>query len=169
MNIWFLLILIVTFAIVLGPIAMLRPSPEQKRKEQMRMYASKQGVRFGLRKLPALKTDMDQPLAIPVYYLPPAKNQEVPEWILMRTSYAHESNFYLEWDWQTAVRPSVATCDLLKCYLPQLPVSVPVISHGNLGVCVFWQEKEGVETLNLLIEMLSRLHQIENSPTDLLG
>ena len=167
MNIWFFIILIVTFAVVLGPISMLRPSPEQKRKEQLRLHASKQGARFGMRRLPTLKTDMDQAAAMPVYYLPPPpKTQDVPEWILMRTSYVHESNFYLEWDWQTDVRPSAATFDLLKTYLPQVPASVPAISRGNLGVCVVWHEKESVETLDVLIEMLTRLHQTEAPSAD---
>ena len=58
MSIWFFIILILAFAIVLGPISMLRPNPAQKRKEQLRLHASKQGVRFSIRRLPALKTDI---------------------------------------------------------------------------------------------------------------
>ncbi|WP_062061900.1 hypothetical protein [Cellvibrio sp. OA-2007] len=170
MNIWFFIILIVVIALVIGPISMLKPSPGQKRKEQLRTYASTRGVRFSMRKLPPLKTDMDQPATLPVYYLPPpSKIQEVPEWILMRTPYVHESNFYLAWDWQTDVRPSVATCDLLRVYLPQLPESVPAISCGNMGICIFWQEKEAVETLDRLIEMLRGLHQTEYQPADSQG
>jgi len=163
MSIWFFIMLIVACALVLGPISMLRPNPSQKRKEQLRLYASKKGLRFSMRRLPALKTDTDQPMATPVYYLPPqSKPPEIPEWILMRTRYAHEGNFYLEWDWQSTVRPTDITCSLLKTYLPQLPESVSAISHGGLGICVFWSEKEDVEMLDLLIEMLNKLHQIEN-------
>jgi hypothetical protein len=162
MNIWFFIILIVAFAIVIGPITMLRPSPGLRRKEQLRLYASKQGLRFSMRRLPALKTDMDQPTPMPVYYLPPtSKNREVPEWILMRTSYAHEGNFHSEWDWQTEVRPSNATCGLLKDYLPNLPASVLAISYSNLGFSVFWLENEDIQVLDLLIEMLNKLQQIE--------
>lgn len=167
MSIWFFIILIVACAMVLGPISMLRPNPAQQRKEQMRLHASKKGLRFSMRRLPALKTDMDQPTAMPVYYLPPQpKALETPEWILMRTKYAHEGNFYSEWDWQSAVRPIDSTCALLKTYLPQLPESVSAISHGGLGICVFWSEKEGMETLDLLIDMLKKLHQIENPQVD---
>lgn len=167
MNIWFFIILIVAFAIVIGPIAMLRPSPAQQRKERLRLYASKQGLRFSMRRLPVLKTDIDQPATMPVYYLPPPpKAPEVSEWILMRTSYTHEGNFYQEWDWQTDVRPSDATCSLLRTYLPQLPASVPAISSGNLGISVFWLEKEGVEILDLLIEMLTKLQQTDSVLTD---
>jgi hypothetical protein len=167
MSIWFFIILIVACAMVLGPISMLRPNPAQQRKEQLRLYASKKGLRFSMRRLPALKTDMDQPMAMPVYYLPPQpKTTEAPEWILMHTSYAHEGNFYSEWDWQSDAHPGDATCTLLKTYLPQLPASVSAISHGGLGICVFWTEKEGVETLDLLIEMLTKLHQTDCLPTD---
>lgn len=167
MSIWFFIMLIVAFALVLGPISMLRPNPAQKRKEQLRLYASKQGLRFSMRRLPALKTDTDQPMAIPIYYLPPqSKILDVPEWILMRTRYVHEGNFYLEWDWQSTVRPKDTTCTLLKAYLPQLPESVSAISFGGLGSCVFWSEKEGVEMLDLLIEMLNKVHQIESPQAD---
>lgn len=167
MSIWFFIILIVACAMVLGPISMLRPNPAQQRKEQLRLYASKKGLRFSMRRLPALKTDMDQPIAMPVYYFPPQpKATEILEWILMRTSYAHEGNFYSEWDWQGDARPGDATCTLLKTYLPQLPASVSAISHGGLGICVFWSEKEGIETLDLLIEMLTKLHQTDCLPTD---
>jgi hypothetical protein len=116
-----------------------------------------------MRRLPVLKTDMDQPATAPVYYLPPTPNaREVPEWILMRTKYVHDGNFYQEWDWQTDVRPSDATCSLLKAYLPQLPASVLAISCSNLGVSVFWMEKEDVEILDLLIEILTKLHKVDN-------
>lgn len=162
MSIWFFIMLIVACALVLGPISMLRPNPAQKRKEQLRLYASKKGLRFSMRRLPPLKTDMEQPTAKPIYYLPPeSKTAEVREWILMRTKYVHEGNFYSEWDWQSAVRPSDATCALLKTYLPQLPESVSAISNGGSGIAVFWSEKEGIEVLDLLIDMLSKLHQID--------
>lgn len=160
MSIWFFIVLILAVAMVLGPISMLRPNPAQRRKEQLRLHASKQGLRFSIRRLPALKTDMEQSTSMPVYYLPPPKTRDLPEWILMRTSYAHEGNFYQEWDWQTDSRPNEAVCDLLKTYLPQLPASVLAISRGALGTCVFWMEKEGMETLDMLIEMLIKLDQM---------
>lgn len=166
MNIWFFVALILVIAIILGPISMLRPSPGQKRKEALRLYASKEGVRFSMRRLPALKTDINQAASIPVYYLPPPKIQDIPEWILMRTHYQHEGNFYLEWDWQSDVRPNEAATNLLKTYLPQLPESVRAISHGSLGLCVFWQEKEDLEMLNLLIEMLKTLNQASTEQQD---
>lgn len=160
MNIWFFIMLILAVAVVIGPMSMLRPSPEQRRKEALRLLAREKGLRFSMRLLPALKTDTGKPMSMPIYYLPPHdKSSDTAEWLLMRTSYAHEGNFYQEWDWQTDARPADAICDLLNEYLPKLPLSVPAISHGNLGTCVFWSEKEGAETLALLADMLSKVHQ----------
>jgi hypothetical protein len=163
MNIWFFVIVLVALAMVIGPISMLRPSPAQRRREQLRLYAANQGLRMSMRRLPALKTDMDQAELTPVYYLPPSvKTLATVEWILRRTSYAHEGNFYQEWDWQGNQRPPETVMSLLKEYLPKLPLSASAITHENMGTCVFWSEKEGVETLDLLIEMLTRLHQAVN-------
>ena len=77
----------------------------------------------------------------------------------MRTIYVHVGNFHQEGDWQSNARPYAETCELLKTYLPQLPISVSAISRGALGTCVFWTEKEGVETLDVLIDMLNKLDQ----------
>lgn len=160
MNIWFFIILVVAMAMVIGPISMLRPSPAQQRKEKLRLHASKQGLRFSMRRLPKLNTDIEEPAAAPVYYLPSqSKNGVIPEWILMRTDYAHEGNFYQEWDWHGSVRPAEPVVAILKEYLPKLPASVSAISEGNLGICVFWSEKEGEETLDLLIGMLNALRE----------
>lgn len=167
MNIWFFIILILAIALVLGPISMLRPSPAQKRKEMLRLHATNHGVRFSMRRLPSLKTDLEQAATLPVYYLPPPpKMTATPEWILMRTTYVHEGNFHLEWDWQTDTRANEDTCNLLKNYLPTLPASVPAISAGALGICVFWQERESTEALDLLIQMLKRLHEAEFPHTE---
>lgn len=163
MNIWFFIIVIVAIALVVGPISMLRPNPTQKRKEGLRLHAASQGVRFSMRRLPELKTDTDQAALMPVYYLAPqAQSRAATVWLLMRTSYAHEGNFYQEWDWHGAQRPSEAVTDLLKKYLPKLPSSVFAITNESLGTCVFWSEKEGEETLDMLIEMLNNLHQTAN-------
>lgn len=161
MNLWFVVILIISIAVVLGPISMLRPSPAQKRKEALRLAASHQGVRFGMRRVPALKTDIDQPSVVPVYFLPPRLSmQAAPDWVLVRTRYEHEGNFYKEWDWQSDARPDCATLDLLLNYLPKLPDSIPAIIQGRSGTCIFWSEQEGLNVLQLLIELLLKLDQL---------
>ncbi len=163
MNLWFFVLLIVAVALVLGPISMLRPNPAQKRKEQLRLQASAQGIRFGMRRLPARKTDMEQPPVLPVYFLPPSPQMQLAEdWVLMRTDYEHESNFYHEWDWQGVVRPTDTVSNALKTLLPELPLSIPAIVQGKSGTCIFWRETEGEEVLMMLIQHLRRLSQLAN-------
>lgn len=169
MNLWFVVILIIAIAVVLGPISMLRPSPAQKRKEALRLNASHQGVRFSMRRVPALKTDLDQPPVVPVYFLPPSSSiQAAPDWMLVRTHYEHEGNFYKEWDWQNEVRPGREISELLLSYLPELPSSIPAIIQGRSGTCIFWSEQEGHEVLQLIIELLLKLDQLTllNSRSD---
>lgn len=158
MNIWFFVILILAIGLVLGPIAMLKPKPAQQRREALRLHAARQGIRFGIRKPPTLKTAMEPPTASAVYYLAPTPQiQVMPTWILVRTHYEHEGNFYRDWDWYDEQRPTENVGAVLRKYLPGLPESVTVISQGEAGTCVFWSEKEGTEVLDLQIEMLKEL------------
>lgn len=159
MDIWFFIILLLAIALVVGPISMLRPKPAQRRKEALRMQAARQGVRFGMRKLPKLKTATEEPVAMPIYYLAPgAKMQAMPTWILMRTAYEHEGNFFRDWDWHGEQRPPVEICDMLRTYLSGLPPSVAAITQGEAGTCVYWTEQEGPELLDALVKMLKDLH-----------
>lgn len=161
MNIWFFVILILTISLILGPIAMLKPKPAQKRKEALRQYAASKGLRFTLRKLPKLKTDIEEPGVSPVYYLAPtAQLQLLPTWILIRTQYEHEGNFYRAWDWLNEHRPSQTVSGKLRDYLSQLPDSINVITQGEAGTSVFWNEKEGNDIVDLLVQMLSELQSV---------
>ena len=162
MNIWFFVILLVAIALVIGPVSMLRPRPAQRRKEALRLHATKQGVRFGLRKQPKLKTDMEEPEPAPVYYLAPTSQILVkPGWILMRTSYEHDGNFYGAWDWHGEYRPNETIQELLRNHVPELPESVTLISQGEAGTCIFWAEKEDKDVLDRLITLLKMLQAAE--------
>jgi hypothetical protein len=164
MNIWFFVILVIAIALVLGPISMMRPHPAQKRRENLRLYARQQGLRFTLQRPPVLSTDVEKPIPMPVYYLPPLDKSRIEnEWILMRTHYEHEKNFYREWDWQTKFRPDEQVSQLLKEYLPSLPESVIAITQNKLGTCVFWSEREDKEVLDVLIEMLGKIRSIADA------
>lgn len=166
MTIWFFVLLIFAVALVAGPIAMLVPKPAQRSKEALRVHAMAQGVRFGMRKPPKLSTSMEEPRPSPVYYLPPvARAGAAPDWVLVRTDYVHEGNFYQEWDWQGVNRPSVQVQSLLREELPKLPATVIALSEGEAGTCVFWSERGGTQVLDLLIALLKAI-QSPVSPMD---
>lgn len=158
MNIWFFVILIIAVALVLGPVSMLKPNPTQKRKEQLRLRAKAAGLRFSWRRLPRLKTDIDQAGNAPVYYLPPSPALlSEPDWMLVRTAYEHEGNFDKTWDWHNAVRPPEPISALLKTFLPEMPESVRAITQGSSGTCVFWLEREDEQALATIIQLLKQL------------
>lgn len=164
MNIWFFVILILVISLILGPIAMLRPNPAQKRKEALRQYAADKGLRFTLRKLPKLKTDMEEPDVSPVYYLAPTPQmQALPTWILVRTHYEHEGNFYREWDWHGEHRPTGLVNEKLRIYLPELPGSVAAIAQGDAGTSALWNERGSKDVVDLLARMLNDLQTAANS------
>ncbi len=158
MSVWLVVFILLAVGMIMGPISMLRPKPGQRRKENLRAQAAQQGVRFGLRKAPKLKTDMEDPEPTPAYYLAPTtKMQAMSTWTLMRTGYEHEGNFYRDWDWNGEYRPSAEASHLLREYLANLPESVTLISQGEAGTCLLWNEKEDAELLNVLIKLLKEL------------
>lgn len=163
MNLTLILIIIVTLALIIGPVAMLYPKPEQRRRDQLRLKAREAGLRFTLRKLPPLKTDMEPPRAMTCYYLPPLQQNPSPEhWTLMRTAYVHEGNFYRDWDWVGDYRPAPRIVALLRQQVPSLPESVAALDYGSGGIAVFWTEKEGIDLLDHLVSLLKGIQAAEN-------
>lgn len=165
MNLSLILIIIITLALIIGPVAMLYPKPEQRRRDQLRIKAREAGLRFTLRKLPPLKTDMEPPRAMTCYYLPPLQQKPLPEpeqWTLMRTAYVHEGNFYRDWDWVGDYRPAPGIVALLQQQVPLLPESVKALDYGSAGITVFWSEKEGMALLDHLVSLLKSIQAAEN-------
>jgi hypothetical protein len=142
---------------------MLKPHPAQQKKEQLRMQAHASGLRFTMRSLPKLATDMEAPLLSSVYYLPPKTLPEnVRDWMLRRTAYAHEGNFYQDWDWQGDGRANHTAQTILKVYLPQAPAGLKAITAGNDGVSIYWDEKNGEELLPDLVKLMEAVAQSES-------
>lgn len=159
MDIWLILMLILAAALIIGPIMMLKPNPSQSRREQWRLQARDAGLRFRMQALPKLPTDTDSTPPVPVYYLSPSESQvNSSEWMLMRTAYEHEGNFYHDWDWQGEGRANQREQAILKEYLPRLSQGVRAISNGPKGTAIFWDEK-GKENLVPLFTVLLRVLQ----------
>jgi hypothetical protein len=157
----FILVLILVIAIILAPIIALKPRGKQSRIEKMRLLARSKGVLYSLRRLPPLKTDSRQSDALPVYTLAPnEKISGIDEWILRRTQYAHDLNFFKEWDWANQHRPPESVQDFLLKRLVNLPASVAGISAGHNGVTVFWTEEGDEQTLLELIDFLKHIQAL---------
>lgn len=157
MSIALIVILIVTASLILGPLAMMRPDPVQKNKENLRMLARASGVHYSIRNLPKQADEQEAPEPSPVYFAPPSETQNTASWMLVRTSYEHEINFLGWWAWQSETRATDAELAVLKDHLQALPDSVRAISAGGKGVCVYWGEKGGEPALQQILNLIGAL------------
>jgi hypothetical protein len=157
----FIWILIVVIAFVLAPIIALKPRGKQSRIEKLRLLAREKGALYSVRRLPPLKTDAEKSSAMAVYTIASEEkliNQQ--EWILRRTLYAHDVNFFKEWDWANDQRPPESVQNFLLKRLMDLPKSVQAIAAGHAGIAIFWNEEDAQETLLELIDFLKHIRAL---------
>lgn len=157
MNIGLIIIVIVVVSLILGPIRMMQPSPEQKKREKLRLVARSKGVHFAMRNLPQQADEQEAPGLMPVYFLPPTKSQTEKGWMLVRANYEHEIHLLGWWAWLNEARPSEAELDILRAHLPSAPESVRALSAGTEGICVFWAEQGGDAALEQVVQLLEEL------------
>jgi len=161
MSVPLILLVVVIVSLILGPVMMLKPRPEQQRREQLRLAARAQGLRFSMRSRPRLNTDTEQPGPTPCYFLAPKKEFDaIDAWALVRMPYRHEAHFFQDWDWIHSRQPSEKIKDQLKSQLAELPEGVAAITSGTEGVCVYWNESEGLAWLPRLKALLNDLREL---------
>jgi hypothetical protein len=158
---WFVIIMVVVVALVVGPVMMMRPSPAQKNKERLRAIAFAKGIRISVRNLPQQATESEKPAPVPVYFFAPTVHHLDDDWFLLRTSHAHDLHFLGWWEWHDKLRATEDEQAVLKQYLPLLPESVRAVSMGSKGVCVYWQEQGGDEVLQKVIRLLEALNLLQ--------
>lgn len=161
MSIGLIIILILTFALVMGPISMLRPNPMQKNKERIRLLARSKGVHFAMRNIPRQADEQENPAALPVFFFPPPKTMIEAGWMLVRANYQHDIHFLGWWAWQGDVRAESAELAILKEQLPELPDTVRAVSLGREGICVYWNERGGDVVFQQVLELLEALKSVE--------
>ena len=161
MSIALIVILIVTVSLILGPLAMMRPDPVQKQKENLRLLARQNGVHYSIRNLPKQADEQQAPDPSPVYFSPPSETQTAPSWMLLRTGYEHEMHFLGWWAWQGDSRANSSELAVLNQHLQALPDSIRALSAGGKGVCVYWNEKGGEPVLQQILALIAALKQAD--------
>lgn len=157
----FFLILLGVIAFIIAPIIALKPRGKQSQLEKLRLLAREKGALYSLRRLPPLKTDTDASPVWTVYTVAPnEKLSHQDEWILRRTQYPHELNFFKEWDWANDNRPPESVQNFLLKRLVDIPDSVMGFAAGHSGVSFFWKEEDDKETLLSLIDLLKHLQAL---------
>jgi hypothetical protein len=164
MSIGLIVVLIIAFSLVVGPMMMMRPNPAQKLKEHMRSLARAKGVHYSLRNIPRQADEIEPSAATPVYFFPPLKTQDTAGWMLIRANYEHEINFLGTWAWHGDARANAAEQAILNAQLPALPDSVRAVSAAGQGVSVYWNEIGGEEVLQQVLGLLESLKQAVINP-----
>lgn len=154
MDIYVIFMILLVLATVVGPIAMMRPNPTQRRHERLRRYAREVGLSVKLLPPPALATDTAAPVSVPVYSL--ALQTQQTRWTLMRAPYTHESHLGDWWQFVGA-KPTAAVQERIKSVLDKLPKGVSGLRSGGQQVAIFWREAGEEEDIDQLLQCLRQL------------
>jgi len=162
MSIWVIVLLLGVVAMVVGPVMLLQPSPQDRRQTALRTRAGKLGLVVRLETLPVQATDLEAPERLPVYRLPaqsmPAQGHS-PSWQLLRAPYRHETHFLGDWRWQGQGRPEKEVLETLEQSLAALPQSVLALGGDPRGWYLVWTEEGGVALLDKLAALLQSIRQ----------
>ncbi|UTF60947.1 hypothetical protein [Gilvimarinus sp. DA14] len=159
MNTITIIIMLLVAAMVIGPVAMMRPSPAQKKREAIRAYAFKQGLGVSVRRVPRIATDLEEPPLLPTYSVK-VKNGEA--WALRRAPFSHESHLAQYWHF-TQGRAASATEDFLCAYLPTLSKRVAAVTSASGELSVAWHESFAEADVDSLRGFLTALAKAENA------
>lgn len=166
MSIWVIVLLLGVVAMVVGPVMLLQPSPQDRRQAQLRARARDLGLVVRLETLPVQATDLGAPERLPVYRLPAQPSgagSQCQPWQLVRAVYSHETHFLGDWRWQGQGRPENGVLETLERYLPSLPESVLALGGDRRGWYLVWTEEGGVTLLERLAEQLQAIKQASQS------
>lgn len=154
---WPIFMIVMSVAMIVGPIMMMQPSRGSVRVAKLRQAASHLGLLVYMAKGPHPMED--RPCA--VYLLPWSPQTlksypNMPKWTLYRKSFEHEAHFFKDWDWLT---PSVANQgwqQIIRDEIKHIPLGTQVLSTDKAGLKIFWQEKTGGQNEE---EAVEKLHQ----------
>ncbi|MDO3386397.1 hypothetical protein QWI17_11160 [Gilvimarinus sp. SDUM040013] len=164
MNYIVVIILLLVVAMVVGPVAMLRPSPAQKKRDALRLRARQLGVAVHLRLPPSAATATEKASHMAAYCI---HHKGVGCWQLVRASFAHEIHLNEWWQFQAA-KPGQAVRNFLSQTIDELPRGVVAVTAQGQEVAVYWKEWGEAGNVDQLTGFLQKLAQVasvsEGSP-----
>ena len=129
-------------AMLVGPIMLMQPSPQQRRLAKIRTMASKKGLHVRLGRNPA----SGEPKELAVYSLfETNKRLSYKPWCLARQSLEHEINFLEDWDWVSGNHAPDNIHQRIKQWLPKLPAPIRAIRVSEQSVSLYWTENSWFE------------------------
>ncbi len=153
MSMMAVIVICLVFAMMLGPLMLMRPSPYQQKLAVLRNKAASAGLRV------QLQSFKGQSLA--VYQKPwPSDGSRAwrsHEWMLELKGYAHDIHFLGCWDWLGEPSPAEQSATCIQRAVQSLPSGVVYLSATKLGVSVYWNEAGGEAALQTIERLLSQL------------
>jgi hypothetical protein len=147
------LIMLLVFAMLVGPVMMLKPSRRQQQLAALRQEAAQLGLSV------ELETVGGRNLAAYQAQWPREDEQKFSGegWALEKAEYAHEIHFDGHWQWRGSNVAPAPLHDLLHEALRSLPANIHTIEATRLGLRCAWTETGGSRELRLIAEWL-KLH-----------
>lgn len=159
MNTMAVIILVLVAAMIIGPVAMLRLSPGQKRRDLLRARARAQGLSVSLRIPPQRPTDTEPAGHMPAYSL---VCKGADNWFLVRTSYAHPLHLNDWWQF-VANKPEQKVQAFLAGALQMLPEGVVGVGSQGGELVVFWRESGQEAAVDQISRFLHQLAECQSS------
>lgn len=143
------------FALLLGPILLMQPTPSQRREARLRQMALEQGLRVHMQPPPNGAEASSRTKSMAMYCLPWTESDHARHvWVLVKRKYAHELHCHGVWDWD--VECDSVNFDEFWGLLDEAPPRVVAIVAGPQGLCCFWNELGGEEIVGEIAAWLKR-------------
>jgi hypothetical protein len=144
------IILLLVFAMMVGPIMMLKPSRRQQQLAKLRQEAAQLGLSV------ELETLAGRSLAAYTMAWPREAQQKFSGegWALDKLAYEHGIHFDGRWQWRDSRTAPAALHDGLREALRSLPASVQAVEATQIGLRSVWTEAGGSRELGVIVEWL---------------
>ncbi len=150
------LIIVLVFAMMLGPLLLLKPNRHQQQLAALRLEAAQRGLRVELQKI------LGRTVAAYELRWPRDERQKFggEEWALEKQTYTHEIHMAGVWQWRGQHRAPANLVPLLEESLQALPSTVVAIEATRLGLRAYWTEAGGRAEYARVLAWLERYAQI---------
>lgn len=146
--------ILVVIALIVGPVAWLRPSPADRRRERLRSRARHLGLQVNLCELPQTHRQQvrrERPEMGASYSL------RDPERVLPSGRWLRDEGG--EWQLPDGLPPLASDRDWLATLNSALPASVVALERGGVVISVFWREHGNETAVEAIAEVLGQLMQ----------
>src|SRR5690554_339001 len=155
MSIGLVVILLLVFGMMTWPILLLKPRPEQKKREALYAKAAALGLKIQHRApvLPSIIQERYRHLAYNISF-----SKAIAHGVLDKTYIALRNPETNEWFWPNKERPHAAILQALLNDYANLPASCLAVEHGLNHTTLFVADKQlDIDALPALIDSLNRI------------